>query len=304
MLMLVETYIDILQDYLCNSQPCVCSLIGNWNFTTNGMLGTGNITFLDDTNVIMNFDEEGTYQGTYELNLASKLLTIIIPEAFILSLKPLDSESFFSANCGAFLGYQQDFYGAELLMNLTATFEPSCAYQATSLELGNNVVVNGDFSDALNAWTTVPDGAWENIGDQAEYTSTDEGGYLLQDCLEVGKTYLISLDYVKQAGECGPSSNTLTIYAGTSSYSVTADSQGQLNLQLTCTNTPTLAIYGVDLCSPDGNITVDNIVIREVIKTEDISQGVLTADGACVTNAEIIDIINHLNSICSIFKCC
>lgn len=145
-------------------------------------------------------------------------------------------------------------------------------------ECVGNLVVNGNFSDALNGWTYT-EGDWVVELGRAKYqgiTIPNPPTRISQNILETGKTYRVSINVDLSFAEAqeGGVNHFVKVYLGTNSYTITSSGIHTFEVEA---NGTSLSIEANDLdnpcgisgCSIEGSeisswISIDDITVCEV----------------------------------------
>ena len=120
----------------------------------------------------------------------------------------------------------------------------------TKIFCPGDLIVNPNFTNNLNGWTTFPLNNWiwdSNLNGSAMYVGVDEGGNLSQNILTIGATYNISFDVLYDQIE--PTGQSMSVFAGATEVVITPSLIiGELvtiNLTMVCTTNTTFSIYAI-----------------------------------------------------------
>lgn len=173
---------------------------------------------------------------------------------------------------------------------------------------GQELITNGSFESNLDSWNLLPSTNWEwDSGQQASYVGSDEGGKMFQSILEPGKKYRLAFTYSKDSNNaCGPTSSYLKVFFGNHTLTYNADTASDISVvtEYTVASGNRITFFAVDQCSPTGTVHVKDVSVREVITVEPTVTSNVEPSLDCVSTDDLKNIINHLNSICSFYKCC
>jgi hypothetical protein len=108
----------------------------------------------------------------------------------------------------------------------------------------DNLLVNGSFYNTISGWTTSPDvNSWVWFtGNSAAYNEGDEGGYITQDILDLGKPYNVKFELINEDG------SEVYVLAGTNSYGPFT-STTMVDIDVICSGNTNFSIYSINDCS-------------------------------------------------------
>ena len=164
-----------------------------------------------------------------------------------------------------------------------------------------NLISNPDMTINLTGWS-VSNFIWNGYGvGSALYNGASADGYLMQDVLEIGKTYNITFDLLTDY-DTTPNNTTITVYAGTQSDEVFNDEITnseviQLSTTLTCFGNTEFKIVGKsDLNFANLDFFIKNVDVKEVLNTTITITDVAFTDtcnitGNAVSPIEVAEIV-------------
>jgi hypothetical protein len=151
---------------------------------------------------------------------------------------------------------------------MTQTKTPTQTPTPTKIFCPGDLIVNPNFTNNLNGWTTFPLNNWiwdSNLSGSAMYVGVDEGGNLSQNILTIGATYNISFDVLYDQIE--PTGQSMSVFAGATEVVITPSLIiGELvtiNLTMVCTTNTTFSIYAIFFNNSE--LYVTNVCVTEIL---------------------------------------
>ena len=134
-----------------------------------------------------------------------------------------------------------------------------------------NLVSNPTMASNLTGWNPVNFTYSSYKSGSALYNGEGDDGYLVQDVLEVGKSYIVKLDLITELLINDTNDNYISVFAGTNeklifSGSITSSNITSYNINVTCFGNTEFKIFGKNITNPaNANFYIKNIDVREVL---------------------------------------